>query len=1249
MNKKRAGFFIIILILGIFGIATFVSTKPLGTFFQGKRASSVRTDVSSVVNDGKIALYNHDIRTAKTKFLEAVTADSTNQEAQMLYGITRIVAVYEEGQDKKTPGLDSIREIAELAGFTFSEYGVYATVVQNKPDRLAVTTPKTGDIFNYLKVNVLTELNGAIDNLNKVTSVDFVSAIDPGALKTTGPSYNIDYADVLLIKASLYATKATLELLLAYNLDIYVPQVMYAMDAEPDGLIALKNLILYYPQFLSPKEPARLSSSKDAAINSIDTYVSAIGRVKERVTTTNHLFVLDVPLDQLTNEPIQSNTTQQDGILKTLADVRASLNGVREWQDTFPDKPKEQRTFDLSKFFNSDAPLNFRQMFLAGDGSLFVSDNYVKGIVPYGLTQFFDSTTPEISQSQKGCYFGQSIVLSGSGFSPQNSVTVSMAYSDGTNAPSKVIHTDNMGQFNYVFTVLSTKPEGVYKWRAKDAKTGAQTAYLALPVTRYKKVWEKGSFGMGAGQFYLPTGIAAKTTEVFVADSGNSRVQVLDNAGSYKRMWDGSNGGSYFYNPLGITTGPSGKVYVADSSNSLVQIFDGSGAYQNGIGYSGEFSYPVGVAVNNSGDIFVVDQGYSSVQRFAANLNSVWLSYGDTAGNFIGPNGIALDSKSNVYVTDGGDGRIQKLDKDGNFLKKWPVSLLDGLYIYPAAISTDSADNILVSTGDRRIVKFKSDGTYITEWKSYDPDKGKQMIFGLSADSSDNIYGTTDTSVVKFSPVSWNTLSAAKTGTGSGTVASLPLGINCGTYCSTTFPSDITVTLFAVPDSGSSAAGWTNCDTVAHGACFVRMSSAKSVSAQFSASPKVTWTVTPSVTPSDLSGGTISPATPQTVNEGAVATFTLSPKPGYLVSSVGGTCGGTLAGAKYTTYAVIVDCTVAATFALNPPIISSLAPALGTAGTSVTIKGKYFGATQGSSSVTIGGVPVTSYASWTDTTIKVAVPDGVSAGPLPVLVTTTAGTSAGKTFTVNLPLISSLAPALGTAGTSVTIKGKYFGATQGSSSVTIGGVPVTSYASWTDTTIKVAVPDGVSAGPLPVLVTTTAGTSAGKTFTVNLPLISSLAPALGTAGTSVTIKGKYFGATQGSSSVTIGGVPVTSYASWTDTTIKVAVPTGVTAGAVPVVVTNSVGASAGKTFTVNLPLISSLAPASGKTGTTVTVKGKYFSTIQGPVTFNGIAATVSSWSDTAITCTVPAGATTGPVIVSSPVGPSVGKTFTVKP
>jgi hypothetical protein len=165
------------------------------------------------------------------------------------------------------------------------------------------------------------------------------------------------------------------------------------------------------------------------------------------------------------------------------------------------------------------------------------------------------------------------------------------------------------------------------------------------------------------------------------------------------------------------------------------------------------------------------------------------------------------------------------------------------------------------------------------------------------------------------------------------------------------------------------------------------------------------------------------------------------------------------------------------------------------------------------------------------------------------------------------------------------------------------------------------------------------------------PTIVSLSPPAASTGTVVTIAGSGFGATQGASIVTFNGTRATP-STWSAASITVPVPAGATTG--NVVVTVGRWVSNGLPFTVTAPAppaptLTALSPVGGPVGTTITITGTNFGATQGAnmVTFNGTSAAPSTWSATNITVPVPAGATSGNVVVTVGGQVSNGLPFTV--
>src|SRR6266403_1289371 len=339
----------------------------------------------------------------------------------------------------------------------------------------------------------------------------------------------------------------------------------------------------------------------------------------------------------------------------------------------------------------------------------------------------------------------------------------------------------------------------------------------------------------------------------------------------------------------------------------------------------------------------------------------------------------------------------------------------------------------------------------------------------------------------------------------------------------------------------------------------------------------------------------------------------------------------------------------------SSPSITSLNPASRVVGTSVTISGANFGTTPGTSTVKFNGVTATP-ASWGATTIVAPVPAGATPGNVVVTVGGVASNGMNFVVTPPPPSITSLNPTSGAVGTPVTIAGGNFGTTQGASTVTFNGT-VGTPTSWSATSIVVPVPSGASTGNVVATVGGVASNGMNFVVTPPPPSITSLNPTSGAVGTPVTIAGANFGTTQGASTVTFNGT-VGTPTSWSATSIVVPVPGGAATGNVVVTRAPSGGGSAedisnGVSFTVtsSAPSITSLNPTSGTVGTSVAIAGTSVGTTQGTstVTFNGISGTPTSWSATSIVVLVPAGTTTGNVVVTVGGAASNRVNFTVLP
>jgi len=266
-----------------------------------------------------------------------------------------------------------------------------------------------------------------------------------------------------------------------------------------------------------------------------------------------------------------------------------------------------------------------------------------------------------------------------------------------------------------------------------------------------------GSQGTASGQFNFPRNLAVGPDGyLYVADTGNHRIQVFDPQGNFVRQWGSyGNAPGQFNEPWGIAVDGEGNVYVADTWNHRIQVFDSQGKFlrqwgsfattDGQLGQPGVFWGPRAIAIDAEGNLYVADTGNKRIQKFdpQGKFLGQWGGFGRTEGYFDEPVGIAIDAEGNIYVADTWNRRVQKFDKDFNYLTQWPIEGWFGeSVVNKPYLAVDAEGYVYASDPEGyRILVFDSQGNFKATFGQYGKDaKSFALPTGLALDSDGRLW-----------------------------------------------------------------------------------------------------------------------------------------------------------------------------------------------------------------------------------------------------------------------------------------------------------------------------------------------------------------------------------------------------------------------------------------------------------------------------------------------------------------------------
>ncbi len=177
--------------------------------------------------------------------------------------------------------------------------------------------------------------------------------------------------------------------------------------------------------------------------------------------------------------------------------------------------------------------------------------------------------------------------------------------------------------------------------------------------------------------FYAPIGVAVSEEKIFVADTYNDKIRVIENgnvstlAGSSKGFSDGAGASAKFDTLCGIAVTADGKIIVADSNNRRLRVVEpdgrtwtlagnGTANLIDGSLSDAVFVQPTALTIDKTGTIYIADGNAIRVidNRIIPIVKTISNDIrGFADGNlkdsrFNRPSGLALDEKGNLFVAD---------------------------------------------------------------------------------------------------------------------------------------------------------------------------------------------------------------------------------------------------------------------------------------------------------------------------------------------------------------------------------------------------------------------------------------------------------------------------------------------------------------------------------------------------------------------------------------------------------------------
>lgn len=238
------------------------------------------------------------------------------------------------------------------------------------------------------------------------------------------------------------------------------------------------------------------------------------------------------------------------------------------------------------------------------------------------------------------------------------------------------------------------------------------------------------------GQFSQTSKVAlAPDGSVWVADTGNRRVQHISASGAYLGLVDAYSG-STFSSPTAVAVEKSGNLLVGDAvTGSVVRL---ALASQTGtisaslvetVSLAAEIGVPSAIVVSPSETVYVVDSSKNCVHTYQSGSHSRYPAddvAGSADGDFSAPAGMTVAADGSLWVADTGNNRLQQFDAEWNWVRSvGGAGTHVNQYTSPSGLGASPDGTLWVAdTGNNRIHHLDAQGAWLEYWPTLNATAG---------------------------------------------------------------------------------------------------------------------------------------------------------------------------------------------------------------------------------------------------------------------------------------------------------------------------------------------------------------------------------------------------------------------------------------------------------------------------------------------------------------------------------------------